>query len=200
MGRFARTCSISAMAALAACASAPTHYYTLLPPATDSTAPSASIVDLATVAVPAEDDQAAWVVRVGPGELAVLDSERWAAPLGDELRAAFADALGRELGTDVHISTNHEPRYRVGIEVRRFESVPGQYALVEADWTIGPRNATTRLACSSRVSENVEPGYPALAVGHQRAVAVIAAQIAAAVRSMQAGAPACPAKPQGAPG
>ena len=78
------------------------------------------------------------------------------------------------------------------LDVRRFDSTPGQYALIEADWNVARRDGAQHLSCSSRVSQTVEPGYAALALGHQRAVAMIADAIAAAVRSLEAGTPACP--------
>ena len=188
------------VAMLAACSSAPTHFYTLLPPAqpaAPATVPAAFAIAVEPVGVPAEVDQAQWLVRTGPGQVAVLDNERWAAPLGDELRAALADELTRQLGVrDVYKATNPGgvPVYRIQVEVRRFESVASGYALIEADWNVARRDATpgSALVCHSRVSQPVEPGYAALALGHQRAVAAISANIAFAVRDAAAGGTACP--------
>lgn len=187
-------------ATLSACSSVPTHFYTLMPPAqpaTPAAAPAAFAIAVDPVGVPAEVDQAQWLVRTGPGQVAVLDDERWAAPLGDELRAALADELTRQLGArDVYKAANPAgvPVYRIQVEVRRFESVAGSYALIEADWSVARRDATpgSALVCHSRVSQSVEAGYAALAVGHQRAVAAIGARIASAVSSAAAGGTACP--------
>jgi uncharacterized protein len=188
-------------ATLVACSSAPTHFYTLLPPAQPAdagTTPAAFAIDVAPVAVPAEVDQTQWLVRIGPGEVAVLDNERWAAPLADELRAAFSDELTLALGArDVYTSTkpSGQPVYRIQIRVRRFESAAGQYALIEADWSVARRDgapAAVALECHSRVSQTVEPGYAALAVGHQHVVAAIAARIAQAVRSTAGENATCP--------
>jgi uncharacterized lipoprotein YmbA len=50
------------------------------------------------------------------------------------------------------------------------------------------------LACSSRISETVGPGYDALVQGHQRAIQQLAGQIAAVAYSLGAGQmAACPA-------
>ncbi|MGA9333035.1 MAG: PqiC family protein [Rudaea sp.] len=202
--------------ALAACASAPTQFYTLLPRAeihAGTHAHAAFAIDVEPVVVPAEVDQAAWLVRTGQGQVALLDNERWAAPLGDELRAAFADALRRDTGaSDMQLGNarTNLPVYRILIDVRRFESVPGQYALIQADWTVTRRDmnhlaapdhnadahdkvgSASTLACSSQVSQPVEPGYAALAVGHQKALAGIADEIARAVRNLAAGKRECP--------
>jgi uncharacterized protein len=181
---------IVSAAILSACASAPTHYYTLLPPADNAAIAHADVaISVDPVSVPPENDQPQWLVRIGRGEVAVLDSERWAAPLGDELRAALSDDLGRLLGTAAPAGSQHV--YRVRVQVRRFESMPADHVSIEADWRI-ERTGTPPLNCASRVSEQVEPGYPAIALGHQRALAEISTQIATAVRGMESGNPACP--------
>ena len=183
---------------LAACASAPTYFYTLLPPAQPqaaAVAPAEFAIDVEPVGVPAEVDQASWLIRTGPSRMALLDDQRWAAPLADELRAALAHELTRRLGArDVHNAANRSAVtvYRIQIQVRRFESAPGQYALIEADWSVARRNGDHALTCSSRELQTVEPGYAALALGHQRAVVAIADSIAAAVTSVASGNAVCP--------
>jgi uncharacterized lipoprotein YmbA len=187
-------------ATLTACSSAPTHFYTLMPPAppgAPATAPATFAIAVEPVGVPAEVDQVQWLVRTGPGQVAVLDNERWAAPLGDEVRAALADELTRQLGArDVYKAANPAgvPVYRIQVEVQRFESVVGSYALIEADWNVARRDAVPgpALTCHSRVSRPVQPGYAALAVGHQHALAAMATRIALAVRGIAAGGTACP--------
>lgn len=193
---------------LAACASAPLHYYTLVAPADESAsglvapadeasaAPSLPF-ELLAVGVPAQVDQPQLVVREGGQGVALLGSERWIAPLGDEVRSALSADLARELhSADVSgLPGNGKPLLRIKLDVRRFDSAPGSYALIEGAWSVrllhGARPAT--LACSSRISEAVGPGYPALVQGHQRAIARLAAQIATAARALGDGqAPACP--------
>jgi len=185
---------------LAACASAPLHYYTLVAPADESaetaTPPSPSF-ELLPVGVPAQVDQPQLVVREGGQGMALLGSERWIAPLGDEVRSALSADLARELhSADVSgLPGNGKPLLRIKLDVRRFDSAPGSYALIESAWSVrllhGTRPAV--LACSSRISEAVGPGYPALVQGHQRAIARLAAQIATAARALGDGqSPACP--------
>lgn len=188
---------------LAACASAPLHYYTLVAPADESAgglvAPAAPSLpfELLPVGVPAQVDQPQLVVREGGQGVALLGGERWIAPLGDEVRSALSADLARELhSADVSgLPGNDKPLLRIKLDVRRFDSAPGSYALIEAAWSVrllhGARPAT--LACTSRVNEAVGPGYPALVQGHQRAIARLAAQIATAARALGEGqAPACP--------
>jgi len=188
---------------LAACASAPLHYYTLVAPldaqvTTSAVAPGNLPFELLPVAVPAQVDQPQLVVRQGGQGMVLLDGERWIAPLGDEVR----NALSADLASEMHsqdisgLANGDRPRLRIKLDLRRFDSQPGGYALIEGSWSVrllhGKQDA--QLACSSRISENVASGYTALVQGHQRALAQLAQQIAGVARALGNGqAPTCPA-------
>jgi uncharacterized lipoprotein YmbA len=196
----ARAVALCASLLLGACASAPLHYYTLVPPA-EATAEGAVApfqFELLPVGVPPQVDQPQLVVRQGGQGVAMLDSERWIAPLGDEIRGALSADLAHALGTAdaTGLPSSGKPLLRVKLDVRRFDSQPGSYALIEAAWSLRMLNAADGqavLACTSRVSEPVGAGYGALVEGHQRALARLAAQVAVAARSIAAGQPAaCP--------
>jgi len=188
---------------VAACASAPIHYYTLVPASGDASTAAQSAptlpFELARVGVPAQVDQPQLVVREGAQRVALLDGERWIAPLGDEVRAALAADLARELpGQDVTgLAGGGKAMLHIKVDLRRFDSFPGGYALIEAAWTLrstahGDAHAPV-LACTTSVSESVSPGMDALVDGHQRALAKLAAAIAGAAHSMAAGGPGnCP--------
>jgi uncharacterized lipoprotein YmbA len=187
-------------AMLAACSSAPTHFYTLqhseIARADAAVTVSRFLIDVQPVAVPAQVDQQELLVRQSEQRVAVLDNERWAAPLAAELREALAAELAGALGThDVH-GLAHPPAtpvYRIQVDIRRFDSWPGRHALIEADWNIRGDADRTLASCTSNASENVEPGYDALVLGHQRAIARIAADVAAVLRALVAGSvSACP--------
>ena len=192
-------------ATLAACSSAPTHFYTLqhseIARADAADAAPRFLVDVQPVAVPAQVDQQELLVRQSEQRVAVLDNERWAAPLAAELREALAADLAGALGThDVH-GLAHPPAipvYRIQVDIRRFDSWPGRHALIEADWTIRGDAERTLASCTSNASENVESGYDALVQGHQRALARIAADMAAVLRTVAAGnVSACPRETSG---
>jgi uncharacterized protein len=183
-------------AALTACVSAPTHFYTLQQSATTNPpAVAPFLIEVLPVAVPAEVDQPELLVRLSEQRVAVLDTERWAAPLATELRSALAADLARDLGTrDLHGLPHPQgvPLYRIQVNVRRFDSWPGRLAVIELDWSIRDNAEHSVVTCTSSDSEQVEPGYDALVEGHQRAIAQIANDIAAAVRVIAAGSvPAC---------
>ena len=185
---------------LAACRSAGTSYYTLVPAPVDPPAPATNELqlDVLAVDVPADVDRAELVVRTGSGEVTPVQTRSWIAPLTLEIRHAFSDDLGRELGArDIAGVTPAAgiPTFRVKLSVRRFESLLGKRAIIEAVSTLRDVSGDAPvLVCSHRASEDAGAGYPALAEAHQRALAAIAKQVAASIRSMRAGAAAC-AKP-----
>jgi uncharacterized lipoprotein YmbA len=185
--------------ALAACASAPMHYYTLVAPAPSAPAPAAASAplrfELLPVGIPAQVDQPQLVVREGGQGVAVLQGRRWIAPLADEVRGALSADLSRELGAQdvTGLPAGNGPVLRIKVDLRRFDSVPGRYALIDATWSVRALQGGAPLACTSRVEENVGEGFDALVAGHQRALAALAAGIAGAARALAAGQAACPA-------
>ena len=184
---------VTVLALLAGCGSAqPPRYHTLMPAAQSTVRPPAPTGSLAwevlPVAIPAGVDQPQWVVRTVDGSLAVLEQERWIAPLGEEIRAAVADRLTQEVGTPA-VSAESRKRWRIRIDVQRFESAPGREARLEATWTLSSdADATAALRCRG---EFVQPlsagGYLALATGHQQAVARLADVIGSELKALNAG-------------
>jgi uncharacterized lipoprotein YmbA len=186
---------------LAACASAPMHYHTLVAPATapaSATAGAPLPFELLPVHIPVQVDQPQLVVRQGEQGVALLDGERWIAPLADELHSALSSDLVQALpGQNVSgLPAGGKPVLRVTLNLRRFDSLPGDYALIDAAWSLRlsqPADGAT-LACSSQIRESVGPGYDALVQGHQRALQRLAEQIGRVARPFAAGQPvACPA-------
>jgi uncharacterized lipoprotein YmbA len=91
---------------------------------------------------------------------------------------------------------NDKPLLRIKLDLHRFDSQPGSYALIEGTWSVHVLHVAHAgtLACSSRISETVEPGYDALVQGHQRAIGRLAVQIAVAAQALGNGqTPVCPA-------
>jgi uncharacterized lipoprotein YmbA len=88
-------------AMLAACASAPVHYYTLVPEPDSTQAqsvpPASFQFELLSVGIPAQNDVPQLVVRQNGQAVALLDGERWIAPLADEVRSALSVDLSRRI-------------------------------------------------------------------------------------------------------
>lgn len=190
--------ALLALVAVACSSVPPVRYYTLVPPAGDTAAATTGgfQFELLPVGVPAQVDQPQLVVRQGAQGIAVLQGQRWIAPLGDEVRGALAAALTHDFhAQDVTgLPSQGKSTVRIKVDVRRFDSVPGSAAYVDAAWSVRPLKGGEPLACTSRISQPVGEGYDALVQGHQQALAQLAGQVGAVASAMVSGTDAhCPA-------
>lgn len=195
---------LGAVALQAACASKQIHYHALMPidqgnviPAGAAVAPAPFALEILPIGVPAQVDRQELVVRQG-GELVILEGERWAATLGDEMRETLGVLLQRRLGAgDVSglVSPGDIPVLRVKVMVRQFELVSGQYALMDADWNLARADKAdvARLLCHSHLRVAAPESYAALVAAQQGLIDALTEQVAGAARIwMVAGANACP--------
>ncbi|MFO1302345.1 MAG: PqiC family protein [Burkholderiales bacterium] len=189
-----RVLLIAATLVLAACASTPqSRFYTLggapAPPLPSSTL---SIV-VGPVTIPAVVDRPEIVVTVSENEVWLDEFNRWAGPLGEAIAVATAEDLGAALGTPratAAVQGAADADYRVSVEVQRFESAPGSYALLDAVFTV--RRTSDGRAATGRTTAREAPSdksYAELAAAHSRAVARLAGDIAATTRTLAAQAP-----------
>lgn len=186
---------------LAACSSSklPERFHTLLPavPPAAASAPAGSAeplyIDVLPPSVPAQVDHPQWVVRQDDGSLLLLEQDRWAAPLQDELRGAIVARLGSRWGAvDVRsVAPPASAPWRVQVDVQRFESVPGREARIEATWSLSSARAGSRtLLCQGSWVEPAGADVAALAEAHRRAVARLADALGERLRLLQHGQPA----------
>ena len=176
------------------CSSTPSHYYTLNAATEPATASSDLSVVVGPVSVPAEVDRPQMVVSTGPNQVRVEQFNLWASPLQNNISRVVAENLVVLLGTP-HVtlfpqtlSTNAE--YRVAIEVQRFESTPGQSALLDAVWSVRRTSNGESRAGRTDVREAVqENDYEALAAAHSRAVARLSRDVANAVQALERSTP-----------
>jgi len=152
-------------------------------------------IELPAVTVPSQVARNQLVVTTGAGRMDLLEQERWVSPPSAEIGQALSLAISGELGTiDVFRTPTPDkaPVYRISTNVQRFESAPGQYALIDAVWSVRLVGSTQVLTCRSVAQETVGAGYDELVAGHRRAVARIGVDISKAVRGLAGGGkPAC---------
>jgi hypothetical protein len=195
--RAAAAAALALVAALVVgCASTPaTRLHTLLPaqsvprPAQGTLTP----IVLEPIRIPAQVDQPQWLVRLPDDSLAILEQERWSSPLQDELRQALLEELGR-FGM-VEAAVGASVPWRIRIELRRFESVPGREARIEGSWLLSAGDGRRPgLRCDWRYAESAGPGMPALANAHRRAVVRLAGALGESLGKLGRGeTAACPA-------
>ena len=191
--------ALAALLVIAACSSpAPPRFHSLMPAAPGvRAAPGVAAVawQLMPVGIPAQVDQPQFVVRRADDTFAVLEQERWIAPLNEEFRAALSEHLTATLGAPGAVPAAGRKGWRVAVEVQRFDSMPGRTSLV-AQWALLAGGDTPALRCRSVHEQTVGAGIPALAAGHRQAVAQLSAAIAVALAAIDAGrAAACPTAP-----
>lgn len=173
-----RVSLVGALLLLAACRSDPIHYHTLIPAQPAADTQGGANIQFELVSVPPQVDRPQMVIREGSSGLAILETEWWGASLSEELQSALVDQLS---------STGNGRRWLLRVEVQRFDTVPGQYALVDAQWRV--RNAGTTgsdgsvLTCRTTVQTPAGPTIDDLVVAHQNNVKRLAAAIRQAASS-----------------
>jgi uncharacterized lipoprotein YmbA len=179
---------------LGSCASTSPRFYTLVPESGHhpSTALEAGYrLEVDPVRIPAQVDRLELVTRLPDGGIAIADGDQWIAPVADELQNALSVELRHRLAGDAMGSDSLSVR----LNVERFESSPDRYALIEASWRLELKEAgkDVRVVCRTRAYEQVRGGYPEMVRGYQRAVALIADQIATVAQKSVGGVAAeCP--------
>jgi uncharacterized lipoprotein YmbA len=152
--------SLSGCLALAACGSSPPmRYYTLeavaLPVGSAVTAspgsapPNQVALRVEPVVIPPELDRLELVSRSGPYRVHVADSERWVAPLDDQIRRVLSDDLAAHLPArlvaDPSEPASNEPRRLLSVAIVEFYADDECGATLRADWTLrGPKSESLR--------------------------------------------------------
>ena len=190
------TCLLAPL--LAGCASAPTHYYTLVPQSERGPASAGTArirLDVQPVRIPAQVDRLEIVSRLSDGGMTMAENERWIAPDADELRHALAARLLQRLEAPSSDGRGASESLTVRLNVERFESSLSRYVLIEGSWRLEVREGAedVRIQCRTRAYEPVSRGYAELTRGYQRAVTAIADEIASVAQQASGGAAAqCP--------
>jgi len=174
---------LAAFLLLGACRSDPINFHTLTPVQLPNTRAGAQI-PIEGITVPPQVDRPQIVIRQGSSGLAILETQWWGASLADELRSALSDQLSNT-GTRGNVS--------VRIDVQRFDSIPGQYGLIDVKWRLRPSGAADNslLTCRSTLQTPSGPGIDDLVVAQQNNVRRLAALISQAAGTSRA----CPSTP-----
>jgi uncharacterized protein len=174
----------------AGCASPPARFYTLSATSAASAAPSKLAIAVGPVSVPATVDRPQIVISTSANQVAIDEYARWASPIQNNLARVVAEDLVAILGTPkvtlYPVPLNANVDYRVEVEVRNFESAPGNYAAIDAVWSV--RRMKDGKVETGRTSARETPagsGYDELAAAHSRAIARMSEDIAKTIRALQ---------------
>jgi uncharacterized lipoprotein YmbA len=174
---------VTAMLLLAACRSDPIQFHTLTPAQVgDHSRTTVGVIQIETISVPPQVDRAQIVIRQGNSGLAILETHWWGATFVDEFRSALADQL-----------SNHpvQGRYSVRVDVQRFDSVPGQYALMDVKWRLrgADESEPARVICRNTLQTPSGANIDDLVLAQQNNIKRLAALISQAAAGTRAGCP-----------
>ena len=164
-------------------------FYVLSGP--DAPAPAARADALAIavgpVVVPESVDRAPMVLANSANNVDLNEEHRWAEPLKTAIPRIVGEHLMRLMNTQrvmtSRLGTGSEVDYRVALEVQRFDSSLTQGAAIDVLWTITGKRANPARTGRSSVREPASAATPeGVAAAHSRALAKVAADIAAAMR------------------
>ena len=174
----------------AGCASTPpARFYSLSAAATPAAISSDLSVAVGPVSIPGAVDRPQMVVASAANPVRLDDFNRWAVPLQENLSSVIADNLAALLGTSrvtrFPKTSSAGADFRVAIDVQRFDSIRGQWAVLDAVWTVRRMRDGFVQTHRTSVREPVQDdSFEALAAAHSRAAARLSQDIAEAVRAL----------------
>lgn len=173
---------VVALSLLTACRSDPIRFHTLTPAQLSANTRTTTDIQIEGLTVPPQVDRPQIVVREGNTGMAILETQWWGASLVDELSSALLDQM---------VNNNPQRKISVRLEVQRFDSIPGQYGLIDVKWRLrgvnGDENAL--MNCRSTLQTPSGASIDELVAAQQNNVKRLAAVISRAANSSQK---ACP--------
>lgn len=172
---------VATLSLLAACRSDPIEFHTLTPAQLPGNTKAATDIQIEGLTVPPQVDRPQIVVREGNTGMAILETQWWGASLVDELRSALTDQM---------VNGNPNRKVSVRLEVQRFDSIPGQYGLIDVKWRLqAPAATDSLLSCRSTLQTPSGPSIDELVAAQQNNVRRLAEMISQAANSAQKGCP-----------
>ena len=180
--------SLAAVLMLGACAGTPDHFYTLntLPDAPPTApAPPRLHVHL-NVTVPSSVDRSEMVVATSGNGIAILEHERWAAPLSDQISQTLARDLERRradiLVADGRFDQPGSGVVALKVDIVRISARRNAAAVIEAHWRVVDASAgVDRLGGDSFTAPTGGGDSAAVAQAYSRLLSELAARLAADV-------------------
>ena len=173
----------SALLLLVACRSDPVQFHTLTPAEIGGFLQSGDAeVQIEVINLPPQVNRQQIVIRQSNSSLAILETQWWGASLVDEMRSALADQL---------LNSSVDRKVSVRLDVQRFDSLPGQYALIDVQWRLRNvgSNDNILITCRSVLKTPAGSNIDDVVVAHQNNVKKLAAAI---IQTVGKGASNCP--------
>ncbi|MES2356480.1 MAG: PqiC family protein [Pseudomonadota bacterium] len=167
------------------------HYYTLGTPTStlvSSTSNANYRISVGPIVIPEIVNRPQIVLEKDPNQVTVAEQHRWAQPLQKEISRALTNSLSQQLNgawvTDSRQISNGNIDYQILVDVQRFESRPGEAAIIEALWKVR-RTAGEDTKIGKSVVREATNGnsYDTLVAAHERAIVSMSREIAAVIRA-----------------
>jgi uncharacterized lipoprotein YmbA len=132
------------------------------------------------------------MVRTGPAELTLLENQRWASPVNEEIKDALRIDLQRRLARTTVLRPCLE-KLTLDIDVRHLEAQLGRYALLEASWSATfsaaapPYTGARAMTRTFQADDKIHAGYAGMVEGYQREIAALGEEIVAELASAKRG-------------
>lgn len=174
---------------LGGCAGSPPQNFYTLSAAIDPlprTGTASYSVAVDRVTIPAVVDRPQIVTNVGPNRVTFAEQSRWAEPLKESIPRVMAEDLARLL-PDAYVAAYPQtvisnPRFRVLLDVQRFESSQDTGVALDIVWVINMIKESVQITGRTFRREPLQGnGYEALAAAHGRALAGVSRDIAAVI-------------------
>jgi uncharacterized lipoprotein YmbA len=173
------------MVSLLSCASSPDHFYTLstLPQAAQVPAAAPTTHVILNVAVPALVDRREMVINTSSDRVSILEHQRWASPLPDQVSQTLARDIearrGDVLVGDRSFDQASAANVKIKVEVVRMSAQKDGRATLEAHWHLIDAAGKTDEVGSGVFSAPLEAGaeYAAVARGFSACLSSLAERL-----------------------
>lgn len=117
------------------------------------------------------------VVQAGSDQVGVLEMNRWASPVADEVRTALSSGLALQVRVMDPHDLPHDGRrliYRVAVNAQQFDTWCGSHVPIDAVWMVHTTDDRQLLTCRNIVQKNVSAGISDVIEGHRRTLEALA--------------------------
>jgi len=172
--------------------STPARFYVLSPLPRGEQAVASDkplVIGIGPVVLPPYLDRPQIVSRPDPNRLALAEFDRWAEPLASGFSRVLVENVSSLLGTErvVLLPWKHASnvKYRVAVNVIRFDGLPGKQASLTARWTVfgADGNELVPMRRSSILVKTQGSGFAGLTAAMSEAVASLGREIATVIRA-----------------
>lgn len=173
---------------LAACAGTTDHFYTLntAPDAAPPQRPAPTTPVRLSVSVPSLVDRSEMVLSTSTSGVLILDHERWATPLSDQVVQTLARDIERRrpdlLIGDRRFDQSASTPVSLRVDIIRMSAQRGGGAGIEAHWRIvDAASGTDRLGSGAFEAAGNGDGYAVVAQAYSRLLGDLADRLAAEI-------------------